>query len=156
MAIVNLLLERGAGVNVPGRGGLTPLHEAAGCGQVRGTARVVVWMGGLGGGRELTCSAGGGVYSHHAWPQSYEGLVRGEAGLSCLGGGGLLVRLILGGGWRGLLVERRGGRGCCVGAGRLTFLCVSSPALALALLSRAVVTNSSRGSASGVIIEAQR
>lgn len=32
--MVKLLLERGAAVNIPGRGGLTPLHEAAGCGQV--------------------------------------------------------------------------------------------------------------------------
>lgn len=35
LGVVKLLLERGAAVNVPGRGGLTPLHEAAGCGQVR-------------------------------------------------------------------------------------------------------------------------
>lgn len=36
LGVVTLLLERGAAVNIPGRGGLTPLHEAAGCGQVRG------------------------------------------------------------------------------------------------------------------------
>lgn len=35
VGVVSLLLDRGAAVNLPGRGGLTPLHEAAGCGQVR-------------------------------------------------------------------------------------------------------------------------
>lgn len=34
LGVVKILLERGAAVNLPGRGGLTPLHEAAGCGQV--------------------------------------------------------------------------------------------------------------------------
>lgn len=34
LEVVNFLLERGAAVNLSGRGGMTPLHEAAGCGQV--------------------------------------------------------------------------------------------------------------------------
>ena len=58
VAIVNLLLERGAGVNIPGRGGLTPLHEAAGCGQVRGPSQVS-----RGGGGVLVVPDGHGFYT---------------------------------------------------------------------------------------------